>query len=118
VQLAAAQVAGQLDGGWDGSVRREALRSVLLGPSDWATEAAVRVLARLGWENEAFAPDIGAAFQELADQRPREGYCCWERTLFRLWLQLPHLYPEERAALEKTLGEIEQRGKAEGNGRR
>lgn len=83
VQLAAAQVAAQVDGGWDGSARREALLSVLLGPSDWATEAAVRVLARLGHENDAFAPDIHDAFQQLADHRPEPGYCCWERTLFR-----------------------------------
>jgi tetratricopeptide (TPR) repeat protein len=107
VQLAAAQVAGQVDDGWDGSARREALRSVLLGPSDWATEAAIRVLARLGRENEALAPDVHDAFQQLADHRPDAGYCCWERTLFRCWLELPHLYPKEREAMERTLREIE-----------
>jgi tetratricopeptide (TPR) repeat protein len=115
MQRAAAQVAGQVDAGWEGSARREALVSVLLGPQDWATEAAIRVLARLGRENEAFAPDIHDAFQQLADHRPKAGYCCWERTLFRSWLELPHLFPKEREALERTLREIEAQGEDKGS---
>jgi tetratricopeptide (TPR) repeat protein len=103
VQMAAAQVLGQLDGEWDGSVRREALLSVLHGPQDWATEAAVRVMAWLGRENEAYAPDIHDAFQVLADARPDRGYCSWERTLFSQWITLPHLYPDERSAMEEWL---------------
>jgi tetratricopeptide (TPR) repeat protein len=114
VQLAAAQVAAQVDAGWEGSARREALLSVLLGPSDWTTASAIRVLARLGCENEAFAPDIHDAFQQLADHRPKGGYCCWERTLFRYWLDLPHLFPQEREKLEQTLREIDARDKQEG----
>lgn len=113
VQLAAAQVAAQVDDGWEGSVRREALLSVLHGPSDWATEAAIRALAHVGREEEAYAPDIHDAFQLLADHRPTPGYCCWERTLFSCWLQLPHLYPQEREELERTLHEIDARGEAE-----
>jgi tetratricopeptide (TPR) repeat protein len=110
VQLAAAQVAGQVDSEWDGSVRREALLSVLHGPQDWATEAAIRVMAWLGRENEAYAPDIHDAFQLLADNRPDRGYCSWERTLFSSWIALPHLYPDERKAMEKTLARIEREG--------
>jgi tetratricopeptide (TPR) repeat protein len=113
VQLAAAQVAGQVDGGWDGSARQDALLSVLLGPQDWTTEAAIRVLARLGRENESFAPDIGDAFGQLADHIPKTGYCCWERTLFDCWLELPHLFPKEREGLQKKLREIEARGQEE-----
>lgn len=109
VQYAAAEVAAWVDGGWEGSARREALLSVLHGPSDWATEAAVRVLARVGVENEAYAPDIGEAFQRLANHRPDQGFCCWEHTLFRCWLDLPHLFPTEREELEKTLRRIEER---------
>jgi tetratricopeptide (TPR) repeat protein len=111
VQHAAAQVAAQVDEGWEDSARREALLSVLFGPSDWATNAAIRALARIGRENEPFAPDIHDAFQHLADCRPDSGYCCWERTLFSEWLGLPHLYPDERKALQKTLQEVDARGK-------
>lgn len=108
VQLAAAQVVAQLDSGWEGSQRREALLSVLFGPSDWTTEAAIRALARIGCEEEALAPDIHDAFQKLADHRPDAGYCCWEHTLFGCWLHLPHLFPQEREKLEQTLREIER----------
>jgi tetratricopeptide (TPR) repeat protein len=107
VQYAAAQVAAQVDDGWDGSSRRDALLSVLHGPSDWTTEAAIRALARLGCEHEAIAPDIGAAFQLLASNRPDKGHCCWERTLYQCWLDLPHLFPKEREELQKKLRQLE-----------
>ncbi|HKB40028.1 MAG TPA: tetratricopeptide repeat protein [Gemmataceae bacterium] len=106
VQRASAQVAAQVDAGWEGSARQEALLSVLLGPRDWATEAAIRALARLGRENEAYAPDIHDAFQQLADARPNAGYWAWVRTLFSCWQELPHLYPQEREELERTVREI------------
>jgi tetratricopeptide (TPR) repeat protein len=109
VQLAAAQVAGQVDSGWEGSVRREALMSVLHGPQDWATEAAIRVLTRIGRENEAYAPDIHDAFQVLADNRPDGGYWGWVRTLFSHWQALPHLYPDERKALEQVVADLDAR---------
>ncbi|MDB5307498.1 MAG: hypothetical protein JWO38_1700 [Gemmataceae bacterium] len=115
VQLAAAQVAAQVDGGWDGSVRKDALLSVLHGPRDWATEAAIRVLARVGRAEEAFAPDVHEAFQQLADAHPDAGHWGWRRTLFSCWPALPHLFPEERKALEKTLRDIEARDKENGS---
>src|SRR5262249_10950599 len=99
-------VAGQVDAGWDGSVRREALLSVLHGPQDWATEAAIRVLARIGRENEAYAPDIHDAFQLLADNRPDGGDLGWERALYSHWLTLPHLYPDERKLMENILAAL------------
>jgi len=40
VQLAAARVVAHLDDGWEDSVRKLALDSVLLGPRDWTTVAA------------------------------------------------------------------------------
>ena len=113
VQRASAEVAAQVDAGWEGSARQEALLSVLLGPRDWATEAAIRDLARLGRENEAYAPDIHDAFQQLADARPNAGYWAWERALFSCWLELPHLYPQEREELERTVREIDARAEAE-----
>jgi len=110
VQHAAMQVVAQLDEGWEGSARREALLSALLGPQDWITQAAIRAMTRLGRENESFAPDIGDAFQQLADHRPLPGFCCWEHTLYQNWLQLPHLFPGEREKLQKKLKEIEAEG--------
>ena len=107
MQRAAADVAAQVDGGWEGSARREALLSVLFGPQDWATKSVILALARLGRENEWFAPDIHDAFQKLADHRPDRGFCCWEKTLYRAWLELPHLFPAERTKLQATLRDLE-----------
>ena len=109
VQRAAAEVVYWVNSGWEGSARSEALLSVLHGPQDWATVAAIRVLARLGRENERFAPDIHDAFGLLADHRPDSGDCCWERPLYRAWLSMPHLFPKEREQLEKKLRKIEAR---------
>lgn len=108
VQLAACQIVAHLDDGWDGSVRKEALMSVLLGPSDWTTEAAIRVLVYLALENEVLSPKIGDAFQLLASYLPKTGACCWEVTLWRSLLRLPHLFSQEREAISarlKAMGE-------------
>jgi tetratricopeptide (TPR) repeat protein len=110
VQHEAAQVAAQVDQGWEGSKRREALLSVLHGPSDWTTAAAIRALAQLAQENEVIAPDVHDAFQKLADHQP-DAYCCWEHTLYSYWRRLPHLFPNEREELEKKLRKIEERDK-------
>lgn len=106
IHRAAIEVAAQVDEGWEGAARREALMSVLLGPRDWPTEEAIRVLARLGREHESIATDIHDAFQKLADHRPDQGYCPWEQPLYRRWLELPHLFPAERDELQRTLDAI------------
>jgi hypothetical protein len=109
VQRAAAEVIAWVDSGWDGSARAEALLSVLHGPQDWATVAAIRVLARLGRENQRYSPDIHDAFGVLADHRPDSGDCCWERPLYRAWLSMPHLFEKERKDLEKRLRNFDKR---------
>ena len=76
VQFAAAAVAAQVDDGWEESVRREALYSLLHGPMDWATEAAIRALTYHGCQYEPIAPDIHEAFQLMADHRPDLGHRC------------------------------------------
>jgi tetratricopeptide (TPR) repeat protein len=108
VQHTAMQVIAHLDDGWENSVRRPALYSALFGPMDWITEAAIRVLARLGAEYEPIAPDIHDAFQRLAKHRPADGYCCWERTLFTHWSELPHLFPAEREYISNYLEKLNQ----------
>jgi hypothetical protein len=114
VQHAVLQVAAQLDEGWEGSARREALLSALLGPQDWITQAAIRAMTRVARENETHSPAIGEAFQQLADHRPYPGFCCWEHTLYQHWVELPHLFPGEREELQKKLKAIEAEAQAEG----
>ena len=93
----------QLDEGWDGSVRRAALYALLLGPRDWTTQAAIVALTRLASEEEAWALDIHEAFTRLDAARPDSGFVTYEHALFAFWLDLPHLYPNEREELVAKL---------------
>lgn len=99
VQLAAAQVLGQIDGGWEGSVRREALLSVLHGPWDWTTSAAIRVLAWIGREEPVHALEIHRAFEHLDRHVPSQGHWDWISVLYREWPTLPYLFDTEREAI-------------------
>jgi tetratricopeptide (TPR) repeat protein len=108
VHFAACAVLAHLDSGWEESVRRAALLSVLHGPMDWTTEAAVRVLAYLGQDEEPLAPDIHDEFQRLYDQRPSHGHWGWYRTLLQCWQWLPHLYDAERDEMRKQLAALDE----------
>jgi tetratricopeptide (TPR) repeat protein len=99
VQVAAAFIVAQVDAGWAGSARREALRSALLGPRDWVTDAAIRAMVQIAVREPALSPEIHQDFQRLNRSRPVVGYWSWEKTLFALWPRLPHLTADERDAL-------------------
>jgi tetratricopeptide (TPR) repeat protein len=107
VQLTALQVVGQIDPGWHGSMRREALLSVLHGPRDWTTAAAIRVLAHIGREEPAHAVDIHKAFERLAEVVPSEGYWDWVETLYAQWETLPYLFDNEREELRRKRAALE-----------
>jgi tetratricopeptide (TPR) repeat protein len=103
IQLEAMHVAAQVDEGWQGSRRRTALMSVLFGPTDWTTNAAIEALAFLAERNPAYAYDIHNSFQFLEQKCPKSGYCCWRNNLYHRWLSLPLLYDKEREELRKKL---------------
>ena len=105
IQLEAMHVAAQVDEGWQGSQRRTALMSVLFGPMDWTTNAAIDVLAFLAERNPAYAFDIHKSFEFLEQKRPQSGYCCWLANLYYRWQSLPLLYDREREDLRKKLAE-------------
>lgn len=79
----------------------------------WTTEAAVRVLAYLGYMEEPLAPDIHDEFQRLYDQRPSHGHRGCYRTLLQCWQWLPHLYDSERDEMRKQLAELDEASKGE-----
>jgi tetratricopeptide (TPR) repeat protein len=108
VQRVVTSVLGQIDEGWQGSRRRAALYSLLLGPRDWSTIAAIRELGVIGRQEPAHAPDIGEAFAKLALAATTTADCPWEQPLYRAWLSLPHLFPNEKEHLGKRLSALQE----------
>lgn len=108
VQLAAAQVLGQIDSGWEGSQRRRALVSVLFGPMDWTTCAAIRVLAWIGTTEPACATDIMQLFAQMEKHIPTIGHWDWVALLYQHWLELPFLFDEEREELRRKLAALDE----------
>lgn len=113
VQLTAAFVLCHWDTGWVGSQRRDALYSVLLGPRDWTTTAAIVALATLAEDYKAIATDVSDAFLKLHEAMPEIGSCCYDRALYYNWLRLPHLYDNEREDLQRLLAEVEEQEQEE-----
>ena len=108
-QLAAARVIAHIGQGWQGSPRRESLLSVLFGPRDWTTVAAIITLARLAEEDREIEADVNEAFSTLSKFIPDGGYCCFTDALFTCWQWLPSLAPEEKQRLQDQLMEMEER---------
>jgi hypothetical protein len=103
IQLAAASVLAHLDEGWENSVRRKALYSILFGPLDWTTTAAIITLSYLAIKCEVISPDIHQAFLKVEKAVPKKGFCCYLHALYYNWQSLPHLFPHEREHIQKKL---------------
>jgi len=97
VQFAATLVLSKWDGGWVGSVRRQALLSLARGPVDWTTEAATTALAQVCREETLPAEakeEIVAVLRELANALPDRGHCCYPYALAAAVMRLP--FPTEQ----------------------
>jgi len=95
VQIAAALIVANLDRGWEKSVRRLALQSLIRGPVDWSTEAGILALSQLDTEpdtSEAARREIQSLYRELVENLPDTGYCCY---LYMLAWAISQI-PEER----------------------
>ena len=103
VQLVVTDVLANLDQGWDGSQRQAALLSVLHGPMDWSTEAAILSCTLLAQREPWLQVAITEAFRTLEAARPDEGAVCWEPCLYTLWPRIPGLTSEQRGALYDKL---------------
>src|SRR5262249_1407753 len=62
-QVATTLVLAHLDQGWNGSLRQKVLYSLLYGPTDWTTSAAIIVL---GWLSRSDATIRGEVLQAFA----------------------------------------------------
>lgn len=67
---------------------RGALVSLLYGPSDWVTGAAIVALAWRATTDRAARAEVEAIFQWLRGQIPAEGFTPWEIVLADCWLGL------------------------------
>ncbi|WP_459204333.1 hypothetical protein ACQVRV_17350 (plasmid) [Ralstonia pseudosolanacearum] len=106
VQMVAMQIIAQHGIDWENSLRRNLLYSALLGPSDWATTAAIRALVWVSVTQRAHALDIHQHFERLEAGRANSGYCCWIGPLYQSWLELPILSDREREALDRKFKEV------------
>ena len=77
--------------------------SLLLGPRDWSTEAAIVALARLARDVPWIAVDVHAAFAKLDRARADSGGCAHEYALLEFWASLPCMYEPEREQLRARL---------------
>ena len=105
IQLASAMVIAQLEPEerWEDSARRRGLFSLLHGPMDWSTSAAIVALACLSNDEHAITTDVHRGFARLLMARPDSGAVCWEETLLTEWPWVRGLFPGEREVLRERL---------------
>jgi hypothetical protein len=109
VQLAAALAAARSDTGRAGSLRRDALLSLVYGPDDWTTVAGIVAITEVARELGP-GPAAGEGYEalrELAHSIPRPGYCCWEFALLHNLLRHPMCTDPVRRQAEDWLKKLE-----------
>ncbi len=82
VQIAAAFVLGNIDPGWEPSIRKRALFSLARGPMDWTVGAALLPLSLIAEKEPGTAESIGELYQELMTSLPGPGFIPYEFALF------------------------------------
>lgn len=83
-QVATAVVLSHL-GPWDSGSARAALYSMVYGPSDWITSAAIIAFGWRVMEDPAIRPEVETIFQWLRTQVPEKGFTAWEIVLADVW---------------------------------
>jgi hypothetical protein len=101
LQVAAALTIAYLDEGWHNSLRKRVLVSLVNGPMDWATEAAIIALTQIARECEEAADDILELFMILLDSIPEPGYCPYLYGLICCCLRFDNLNAGFRDYLEE-----------------
>ena len=105
-QVATTLVLAHLDEGWNGSLRQKVLYSLLYGPTDWTTSAAIIVLGYLARQDATIRAEVLQAFAWLETQIPKQGFTCWEYPLANVWLAMPGLDPATTKRLEDWIERI------------
>ncbi|MCA9610281.1 MAG: tetratricopeptide repeat protein, partial [Myxococcales bacterium] len=87
VQVATALVLSHL-GPWQTGSARAALYSMVYGPSDWVTAAAIIAFGWRASEDPAVRQEAEPIFGWLRTLIPEEGFTSWEIVLAEIWLGL------------------------------
>jgi hypothetical protein len=85
-----------MDGGWDGTLRRRALLSLLRGPIDWINGAAAMVLSEIHQSSAVARQEIEKELRAQLYRMP-SAYSCFRSPLAAACLRLPDL-PSDLAA--------------------
>lgn len=109
VQVASSLTIAFIDDGWEESVRRRALLSLVRGPIDWTTTAGIVSLTALACAEPTLEKGITSIFEELlAIPRSPIWHMCVEEPLAHCMLLLPALTPERRREIRDLREEIER----------
>jgi tetratricopeptide (TPR) repeat protein len=107
VQIASALAMAQLgDSSWEGSLRRDALLSLVYGPMDWSGVAALVALASLATHESALAPSVEEIYCDLLSQPPSEGAWALYKPLVLLLNRLPYLSERGRVLAKQERGAL------------
>jgi len=106
VQMAAAFVIGQLDGGWQGSLRRSVLLDLADGPIDWVVDAALCALVEVALDEPAALEEIAAYFERFDGRLPDEGHWSCREVVAVCYLRLPGRPAHMREHFEKVLDDL------------
>jgi len=98
LDFAAAFVFARFGAGWAGSRRQKLLLSLLNGPMDWTTDAALVALTGVAMDAPELVWEIHELFLRLAEYSPPDARVCWEEVLPWCAMNLPGLPPELREA--------------------
>ncbi len=100
VQLAAALILGNIE---ENDAGFSALTSIIGGPIDWTTNAAIAALTDVAMRNPARGGEVIELFKALRKQMPKEGYWCVEPELDHHMLILPSIEEKMRKQILKDL---------------
>src|SRR6185436_123185 len=108
IHVAAAMVLANVDSApWAGSLRREALFDLALGPTDWCVDAAVIALATLAEAQPEIVPEVSEVLLTLLKGQP-PGYVCYEAPVVYCFQQLPGLSEKLRSSLAAYRRQLEE----------
>ena len=72
-------------------MRRESIRSLVLGPPDWTTAAGLLALTEILLDEPEAIEDARDWLDTLVEHAPDQGHCPWAEALHHLYARVPGL---------------------------